>query len=110
MRAGTAAQSGGKALTAGSDSPREPEGFAKAEARGKGCQWIPKSEYRTESNCASHAGSDFEDSDFNKDYCLQCIRELSALGSAAFRPLQREQANEFGIFSQSRREGDIEAP
>ena len=28
-------------------------------------------------------------SDFNKDYCLQCIRELSALGSAAFRPLQR---------------------
>jgi len=40
----------------------------------------------------------------------QCIHKLSARGSADFRPLQREQANEFGLFNQSRGTGDIEAP
>jgi len=40
----------------------------------------------------------------------QCIHKLSVRGSAAFRPLQREGANEFGGFSQSRGTSDIEAP
>jgi hypothetical protein len=40
----------------------------------------------------------------------QCIHKLSVRGSAAFRPLQGERANEFGEFSQSRGMSDIEAP
>jgi hypothetical protein len=37
------------------------------------------------------------------------IHKQSALGSAAFRPPQREPANEFGIFCKTRGAGDIEA-
>ena len=49
-------------------------------------------------------------SPFNATRRNQCTRKLLALGSADFRPLQREQANDFGIFNQSRGAGDIEAP
>ena len=41
---------------------------------------------------------------------VQCIRELSARGSADFGSFQREQANQLVLVSQSRGAGDIEAP